>query len=117
MVHDRQLGGYQIARGTNLGLSQWAVQRDPRFFEEPRRFRPERSLDDVGHEPLARYAYFPFGGGHRLCIGMQFAMTEAVLVVAAVAQRFRLSPVGSAATWPSITLRPRHGLPMLVTRR
>jgi cytochrome P450 len=116
VVHDRQLGGYRIARGTNVGLSQWAVQRDPRFFEEPDRFRPERWLDG-GQDRLGRLAYFPFGGGHRICIGMQFALTEAVLVVAAVAQRFRLTPVGRAVTWPSITLRPRHGLPMLVTRR
>ncbi len=69
-------------------MSQWVIQRDPRFFDDPLAFRPERWDDNLAKK-IHRYAYFPFGGGPRICIGNGFAMMEAVLLLATIARRFR----------------------------
>jgi cytochrome P450 len=103
-----ELGGYTIPAGGTLLMSQWAMQRDPRWFEEPERFRPERWADGLERR-LPKGAYFPFGGGPRVCIGNHFAMLEAVLVLAAMARSWRFSvPPGEAdlRPRPMITLRP-----------
>ncbi len=99
-------------------MSQWVTHRDPRFYEAPAEFRPERWKDGLA-ERLPRYAYFPFGGGPRLCIGQSFAKMEAVLLLATMAQRFRLRPVPGERTTPqpSITLRPRNGMWMVLQMR
>jgi cytochrome P450 len=99
-------------------MSQWIVHRDARFFEEPEQFRPERWEDDLARR-IPRFAYFPFGGGARRCIGDSFAIMEATLLLAAIARKFHLelAPEARIDLWPSITLRPRYGLPMTVTRR
>lgn len=117
-VEDCELGGYRIPAGANVFLLQWVVHRDPRWFADPEKFRPERWLDGLASR-LPKYAYFPFGGGPRLCIGNAFAMTEAILVVAALAQRFRfaLAPGQVVTPWPSITLRPRGGMRMTLAER
>ena len=73
-------------------MSQWVVHRDPRFFPEPHLFRPER-WDGAQAQALPRFAYFPFGGGPRICIGQPLALMEAKLVLAAICQRFRLADV------------------------
>jgi len=99
---------------------QWITHRDPRFYPEPERFKPERWEDGpVGNGGLPRFAYFPFGGGPRKCIGTSFASLEAVLVLAAVASRFRLqlAPDARVEILPSLTLRPRHGIRMLAHKR
>ena len=85
--------------------------RDPRYFERPTEFRPERWGGDFARQ-LPRFAYMPFGGGPRICIGNRFAMMEAVLILATVAQRFRLQWHGTrpAVPLPSITLRPKGGI-------
>jgi cytochrome P450 len=115
---DTQLGGYPIARGTAVLMSQWVVHRDPRWFDEPDAFRPERWQDGLA-ERLPRFAYFPFGGGQRQCIGNSFALQEAALILAATVQRFHLSlaPGTRVAPDPSLTLRPRFGVPMRLHKR
>lgn len=112
-----ELGGYILPRGHTVWLSQWVVQRDERWFEEPERFRPERWLDGLAKR-LHRYAYFPFGGGPRVCIGNQFAQVEAVLLLATIARRFRLRlrPGAQVRAIPTMTLRPT-GMPMVVEKR
>jgi cytochrome P450 len=106
-----EVGGYTLAPGTTVYLAPWVTQRDPRFFDDPLRFEPERWLTGRAKE-LPRYAYFPFGGGPRLCIGNTFAMMEAVLLLAAIAQRFRLelAPGHEVTPFASITLRPSQGV-------
>jgi cytochrome P450 len=101
------LGGYTVPAGGTVLMSQWVVQRDPRYFEQPERFYPERWLDGLAKR-LPRYAYFPFGGGQRVCIGNTFASMELPLILAAVAQRFRfsLSPGFRVLPKPQLTLQP-----------
>jgi len=108
---DTTLAGLTIPRGSQIWMSQWVVHRDESLFPQAEVFRPERWLDGL-QKRLPRFAYFPFGGGPRLCIGNSFAMVEATLVLATIARRVHLqvsSPV-PLALLPSITLRPRDGL-------
>jgi cytochrome P450 len=117
VVREMELGGYRLPVGANVVMSPWIMHRDPRFFDRPEQFDPDRwATDAVQHLP--RFAYFPFGGGPRLCIGASFAMMEATLLLAAIAQRFQLRMVRGypLAALPSITLRPRHGMRMSITR-
>jgi cytochrome P450 len=115
---DCTIGGYRVPRGFTVLMSQWVVQRDPRFFEEPERFRPERWTDDFARR-LPKFAYFPFGGGPRLCIGNTFAMMETVLILAAIAQRFHftLAADEEVVPWPTFTLRPRDGIMAVLRER
>jgi cytochrome P450 len=101
------LGGYRIPAGATILMSQWVVQRDPRWFADPERFYPGRWADGLARR-LPHYAYFPFGGGPRVCIGNTFAMMELVLVVAAIAQRFRFMrlPGPPIRPQPQFTLQP-----------
>lgn len=110
-VRDTELGGYPIPRGTQLWISPWVLHHDPQTFPEPERFLPERWLDGLQRR-LPRYAYAPFGGGPRLCIGNAFAMTEAILLVATIARRFFLRVVDKPPLrlLPSVTLRVRSEL-------
>jgi cytochrome P450 len=119
-IRDFELNGYRIPAGTNVFLLQWLTHRDPRFYPDPEKFDPERWRDDpVRRGRIPRFAYFPFGGGPRVCIGAGFAMMEATLLLASIAQRFRLSLPPGAHVSPlfSITLRPKHGLKMQLHRR
>jgi cytochrome P450 len=113
-----EVGGYRIPKGTAILLSEWVVQRDPRWFDDPEVFRPERWADGL-IKRLPKYAYFPFGGGPRVCIGNTFAMLEAALILAAVVQRyhFDLVPAPPLRPRPSLTLRPERGLFAVVRRR
>jgi cytochrome P450 len=117
-LSDFTLGGYRLPAGTTLLMSQWVVHRDGRWHDEPLRFNPDR-WEPATAERLPKYAYFPFGGGPRGCIGNRFAMLEAVLIVATMAQqaRFVLEDDREVHPWPAITLRPAHGLPARVVRR
>ena len=117
-VADCEIGGFRVPAGMQVFAFPWAVQRDPRWFDEPLRFRPER----WGEESISRlpkYAYFPFGGGPRLCIGNYFATMEAVLILSTVAQRFRLRLAQGQTVEPqtAMSLRPRGGMPMRLERR
>ncbi len=113
-----EVGGHRIEAETTLIMSQWIVQRDARWFDAPEAFRPERWENDLAKR-LPRYAYFPFGGGPRLCIGNTFAMMEATLLLATIAQRFRfrLAPGASVKPLLSVTLRPAEGIPMSLSAR
>jgi cytochrome P450 len=115
---DVEIGGYVIRRGSAVLMSPWVMHRDGRTFDEPEEFRPDRWLDERIRS-LPRFAWFPFGGGPRVCIGSAFAMMEAVLVLAAVARRVRLDvvPGHPVEPFPSVTLRPRHGLRVTASGR
>lgn len=111
-LSDEEFGGYRVPAGTQIIVSQWVTHRDERFFENAAGFVPERWLDG-STDGLPRYAYFPFGGGPRLCIGRSFATMEAVLLLATIASRFRLRPVGGPVVpRPSLSLRPDGGMRM-----
>ncbi len=110
-IEDVEIGGYPIPKGCGVSLAQWVVHRDSRWFEAPEEFRPERWEGDL-LKRLPRFAYFPFGGGPRQCIGNNFAVMEAGLLLASIAQRFRIRLVEGhpVVPMPSITLRPRYGI-------
>jgi len=104
--------GFALPAKTVVFLSQYLLHRDPRFWDEPEAFRPERWL--AGEPARHRHAYFPFGAGSRICIGEQFAWMEGVIVLATIALRWRfeLDPRQTIALAPTITLRARHGMRM-----
>jgi cytochrome P450 len=110
-LQDWQCDDVLIPKGSEVGMSQWVMHRDPTFYEDPDAFRPERWTVEF-ERSLPRYAYFPFGGGPRLCIGNNFALLEAALILATIlpAYRLRLMPGQEVEPLPSITLRPKHGL-------
>lgn len=117
-LQECELGGYRIPAGTTVFLSQWVIQRDPRFFDNPDVFNPDRWADNL-KKRLPTFAYFPFGGGPRICIGKAFAQMEAVLLLATIAQNFRLilqkdHPV---VLQPTLSLRPKYGMKMLLKRQ
>jgi cytochrome P450 len=113
VVSGFELRGYQIPAGANVVMSQWIMHRDPRYFPDPGKFEPDRWLPERAQK-LPRFAYFPFGGGPRQCIGNSFAMMEATLLLAAIARRFRLHATSNdeIVPVPSFTLRPKNGIYM-----
>lgn len=115
---DCELGGYRIAKGTTVLVSQWVTHRDGRFFEDPLAFRPERWLDGL-EERLHPFAYFPFGGGPRVCIGKAFAMMEGPLVIATILSRvrFTLASQKDIEPHPSLTLRPHSPITAIVEKK
>lgn len=115
---DCEILGYHVPAGTTLFMSQWVMHRDGRFWEQPDQFIPERWTDDI-FSRVPKFAYFPFGGGPRLCIGNTFAMLEMVLVLATIAQRWRFTivPGHEAVPKPAFTLRPWPGIPAVLERR
>ena len=115
---DYEVGGYVIPRGAIVAACQWITHRDSRFFPEPERFDPERFRPEV-REARPKFSYFPFGGGPRVCIGESFAWMEGVLLLATLARgwRLRLVPGHPVVPLPSITLRPKHGMRMVLERR
>jgi cytochrome P450 len=117
-VEPCQLGGYDFAPGTTILFSQWVTHRNPRFFDDPDAFRPERWLDGL-EDRLPPGAYFPFGAGPRRCIGQGFALLEAATVIATIARRFsfRLVPGHPVVPEPLVTLRSRSGIHMSLHAR
>ncbi len=117
-IHDIELGGYKIARGNRILMSQWVVHRDPRWFAEPEAFKPERWADDLARK-LPQGTYFPFGLGPRVCIGNHFAQLQITLILALVAQRYRVKLVSDRPLEfvPAIVNSPRGGLRLAVERR
>jgi len=114
-LEDCEIGGHAVPKGAQVLMSQFLVQHDPRFWPEPERFHPARWSDEQTQN-LPRCAYFPFGDGPRICIGANLAMMEAVLLVATIAQRYRLEliPGQTLHLVPSMTLRPRNEIHMLL---
>jgi len=113
-----KLGGYTFPKGTTILISPWVLHRDPRYFSEPEAFRPERWMGNLARE-LPRFAYMPFGGGPRICIGHRFALIEAILVLTTMAQRFSMvwQTDRKVMPFPSITLRPNGGVWLKITER
>ena len=109
-LEDHEVGGYTIPRGSLVLVSQYVIHRDPRFWPDPERFDPERFAPEA-KAARPQFAYFPFGGGPRRCIGEGFAWTEAVLILATLARRWRARLVAGRApeVLPRITLRPGPG--------
>ena len=115
---DYSIGGYPIPAKSILLMSPWVVHRDPRWWPEPELFNPDRwHPDEAAKRP--KFAYFPFGGGARVCIGERFAWAEGVLVLATIAQRWkmRLVPGHPVETRAVITLRPKHGMKITLELR
>jgi len=117
-VRDVELGGFDVREGTILLTPPFLVQRDERWFPEPRRFDPERWVEEE-EAKRPRYSYFPFGGGPRLCIGESFAWMEGELLLATIAQRWRprLEPGYPQGVQPQVTLRPKNGMRMTMAAR
>jgi cytochrome P450 len=115
LIGDDEIGGYHLPAGSFAFMSPYATHRHPAFWDNPEGFDPERFSGDDG-EQRPRFAYYPFGGGPRQCIGNNFAQMEAALVLAVLWQRWRLdlAPGHPVELDPTITLRPRHGMRMTV---
>jgi cytochrome P450 len=110
-IRTDEINGFTIPARTTVVLSQWVTHRHPDFWEDPEKFRPERFLPgQAANRP--KFAYFPFGGGPRVCIGNTFAMLEGPLVLATIIQRFRveLVPGQTITPDPTFTLRPKPGV-------
>jgi cytochrome P450 len=118
-LEDCEIGGYHVPKGAQIAVVQWMTHRDKRWYgDDVLEFRPERWDNDFAKK-LPRCAYYPFVDGPRVCIGNHFAMMEAVLILAAVASRFRLelAPGQTLKILPSVTLRPKGGVHMIVHER
>lgn len=117
-IADDEILGFHIPAGAMLAISPYVTHRDPAFWEQPYRFDPDRFLPER-KKARHRYAYFPFGGGPRLCIGRDFALTEATLIMAQVARRLelRLAPGAVVEEQPVATLRPRPAVMMTLHDR
>jgi cytochrome P450 len=117
-VEDVAIEGQPIPRGAAVLMSPWVVHRDERLFDDALAFNPTRWIDGRT-SALHRFAYFPFGGGPRVCIGAGFAMMETTLVLAMLAQRFQFVIESGTSIRPraSMTLRPDGGVPTVVTPR
>lgn len=117
-LQDYPMNGYVIPGGATVLMSQWVVHHDPRYFPSPWKFDPLR-WSPGAQASLPRFAFFPFGGGPRLCIGEGFAWMESVLLLATLAQtwRMQLRPGHTVILQPTITLRPKGGMPMVLERR
>jgi cytochrome P450 len=112
-----EIEGYAIPAKAMILLCQYVTHRHPDFWDEPERFKPERFLNPTADRH--RFAYFPFGGGPRICIGLQFAMTEGPIVLATILQRFRVELVEGQEIVPdaTFTLLPRNGLRVVLHDR
>jgi cytochrome P450 len=117
-IEECEIGGFRVPRKTQVFMFQWVTQRDARFFPDPETFQPERWTDEFASS-LPKYAYFPFGGGPRFCIGNSFAMMEIVLVLASIGQQFRLAlaPDHPVSILPAMSLRPKEGIRVVIESR
>lgn len=117
-LQDVEIGGFTIPRGSIAIVSPYLMHHHPRYFPDPDVFDPTRFTPEA-KASRPKFAYFPFGGGPRVCIGEGFAWMEGVLLIATLAQRWRMRSVSEkpVAMQPVITLRPRHAVPMVVSAR
>ena len=116
-VKEDVVSGYHIPAGALISLSPFSIHRDPRYWNDPETFNPEHFSPESTHK-RPRFAYFPFGGGPRQCIGKDFALYEAVVVLAMAAQRFdwRLAPGAQVRPRTSVTYRPTE-VPLVMKER
>ncbi|NKE34736.1 cytochrome P450 [Natronococcus sp. JC468] len=113
------IGGYEVEPGATIRMHQWVVHRDPRWYDDPLAFRPERWTDEMESD-LPKLAYFPFAAGPRRCIGDRFAMLEARLILATIYQDYHLELVPGTENldlMATITARPKDEIPMTVHER
>ena len=117
-VKEDQVSGHHVRPGTTIIIVPWLLHRKPKLWDRPDRFEPERFAPERAGA-RHRFAYIPFGAGPRICIGAAFAMAEAMLILATIAQRYRLrlKPGFTVEPQALITLRARHGMRMLLERR
>ncbi|MFK7801371.1 MAG: cytochrome P450 [Anaerolineae bacterium] len=115
-LQDVELGGFHVPAGATIYVSPYVSQRDGRFFDRPDEFLPER-FEPGWEQALPRYAYYPFGGGPRICIGQAFAEMEAKLILATILSEFsfELATTDPIIPEPGATLRPKDGLPVRAT--
>ncbi|MDF2717148.1 MAG: cytochrome [Paenibacillus sp.] len=119
VVGEVEIGGHTFRPGDTIMMSQYVMHRNPNYYDRPELFRPERFEGDF-LKTIPQFAYFPFGGGPRVCIGNNFAMMEAALIIATVGQRFKLRLAEDhppVELEPLVTLRPKNGLRMSVEAR
>ncbi len=112
-VRDTEIGGFPVRKNDIVFIAQWLLHRDPRWFPDPLRFDPDRFLPEREAQ-IPRYAYLPFGGGRRICIGNHFALTEGQSILNTIAQRFSMELISQRGLkfQPLITLRPKGGIPV-----
>jgi cytochrome P450 len=117
-IEECEIGGYRVPRKAQIFTFQWATQRDPRFFDQPDEFIPDRWTPEF-IEQLPKFAYFPFGGGPRFCIGNYFAMMEMMLLLATIGRRFKLelAPDAKVELYPAMSLRPKSGVRVVINER
>jgi len=118
VLSDYQIGEYVVPAESIILMSPWVMHHDPRFFPDPFKFDPERWTTEA-REVRPKFSYFPFGGGPRVCIGEQFAWMEGALLIATIAQQWKmsLSPGQRVEPKAMITLRPKYGMRMLLSER
>jgi cytochrome P450 len=115
-LRDTAVGDHAVPAGTTVLMSPWAMHRDPAYFDDPEKFRPERWEGGLASR-LPRFAYFPFSSGPRRCVGSSYATMEATIALATILPRFRLSSLDEVTPAPSLTLRPAGEMPMHVAAR
>lgn len=119
-MHDTHIGHYRVKEGAVVILSQWLLHRDARYYDHPEQFRPDRWTDEM-KKSLPKYAYFPFGGGPRICIAANFATLESALLLSTIVRRFEFRlPEGHEphdGPQPSVTLRPSRRIELEVVAR
>src|SRR5205085_5280450 len=117
-MEETELDDFRVPKGSQVFAFQWATQRDARYYEAPETIEPERWTAESA-ERIPKYAYFPFGGVPRQCIGNYFAMMEIVLLLATIGQRFRftLDPDHKVELLPVLSLRPKGGIKIRVHQR
>jgi cytochrome P450 len=116
--NDYSVGEYTIPTGSSILMSQYVMHHNPKYYEEPNQFNPDRWTEEYKSR-LPRFCYFPFGGGTRGCIGEPFAWIEGILIIATIAQKWtmRLLPSQRIKLDPAITLRPKYGMKMKLIQR
>lgn len=117
-TQDTEILGYQIPKGSKLGVFIYGAHRHPDFWEQPDRFMPERFAPE-NEAKLVKHAYAPFGNGPRICIGNSFALMETQLLLATIAQHYqpRLLPDWKLTIESHVTMYPKGGLPMRLIQR
>jgi cytochrome P450 len=115
---DDEIGGFKVKKGMSIAIAPWLLHHHRRLWDDPNRFDPDRFLPERS-AARHRFAYLPFGAGPRVCIGQTLAMNEAVLILASLAQRYRLRLAPDQVVQPqaTLTLRPKYGLKMTLEQR